>query len=43
MFSLGFSTRFYQRIEAGKPVHLQTVFKLSKAFKVPVVEFFKGL
>jgi transcriptional regulator with XRE-family HTH domain len=39
----GFSTRFYQRIEAGKPVHLRTVFKLAKALKVPVADLFKNL
>ena len=41
MYNYGFSTRFYQRIEAGKPIHLRTVFKLAKAFKVPLAEFFK--
>lgn len=32
----GFSTRFYQRIEAGKPIHFKTVLRLAKAFKCSV-------
>jgi len=39
----GFPTRFYQRIEAGKPIHLKTAVKLSKAFKIKLSELFRGL
>ncbi len=39
----GFSTRFYQRIEAGKPIHFKTVLKLSQVFSIPLSELFKGL
>ena len=42
MADYGFSTRFYQRIEAGKPIHLRTVFKLAKAFKVSVADLFRN-
>lgn len=41
MVDFGFSTRFYQRIEAGKPIHLRTVFKLAKCFKVPTASLFE--
>lgn len=39
----GFSTRFYQRIEAGKIIHLKTVLKLAKALKTSIGDLFKGL
>lgn len=38
-----FSTRFYQRIEAGKPIHLKTALKLAKVFNMKLSELFKGL
>ena len=41
MMTYGFSTRFYQRIEAGKPIHLKTVFKLASVFKIKTAEMFK--
>ncbi len=43
MADYGFSTRFYQRIEAGKPIHFKTVLKLSQVFSMPLSELFKGL
>lgn len=43
MFSLGFSYRFYQRIEAGKPIHMRTVLKLADAFGIPVKELLSDL
>ncbi len=42
MADLGFSTRFYQRIEAGKPIHFNTVLKLKNAFAVTLSQLFKG-
>ena len=43
MYRYGFSTRFYQRIEAGKHIHLSTAFNLAKAFKISLSELFNGL
>jgi transcriptional regulator with XRE-family HTH domain len=36
----GFVVRHYQRIEAGRSVTLRTVWKLARAFGVPVREIF---
>ena len=36
MMDLGFSLRHYQRIEAGRSVTLRTIWKLARAFDVPL-------
>lgn len=36
----GFSIRFYQRIEAGKPIHVRTILKLADALGVSVKQLF---
>ncbi len=38
-----FGFRFYQRIEAGKPIHMKTVLRLCDTFKISLAELFKGL
>lgn len=43
MFERGFSIRFYQRIEAGKPIHLKTVLKLADSFNISIERLFRGL
>jgi len=43
MFDLGFSYRFFQRIEAGKPIHLKTALRLADAFRVSIEYLFKNL
>ncbi|OGQ44867.1 MAG: hypothetical protein A3H42_02595 [Deltaproteobacteria bacterium RIFCSPLOWO2_02_FULL_46_8] len=40
MMDFGFSVRFYQRIEAGKPVHMKTVLKLADALGVSLKQLF---
>ncbi|OGQ04167.1 MAG: hypothetical protein A2W61_07955 [Deltaproteobacteria bacterium RIFCSPLOWO2_01_44_7] len=40
MMDFGFSVRFYQRIEAGKPIHMKTVLKLADALSVSLKQFF---
>jgi transcriptional regulator with XRE-family HTH domain len=40
MWDHGFVVRHYQRIEAGRSVTLRTVWKLARAFDVPVREIF---
>jgi DNA-binding XRE family transcriptional regulator len=43
MLSHGFSTRHYQRIEAGLPINLKTAYRLCKVFGVSFSELFEGL
>ena len=43
MLSYGFSTRHYQRIEAGLPINLKTAYRLCKIFEVSFSELFEGL
>ena len=40
MMDFGFSVRFYQRIEAGKPIHMKTVFKLADALGISLKQLF---
>lgn len=43
MMDFGFSVRFYQRIEAGKPIHMKTVLKLADALDISLKQFFANL
>lgn len=43
MMEHGFGYRFYQRIEAGKPIHFRTVLKLADVFDVTLHQLFQGL
>ena len=43
MWEHGFSPRYYQRVETGKPTKLQTSAKLSVVFDVTLSELFEGI
>lgn len=43
MINEGFSLRFYQRIEAGKPTTLKTLLKIANIFDLSLSELFKGI
>ena len=43
MMNFGFSTRHYQRIEAGLPINIKTALRLCKAFKIDLPTLFKGI
>ena len=43
MADKGFSYRFYQRIEAGKPIHFKTVLKIASVFDLSLKDLFKDL
>jgi len=43
MMQFGFDRRHYQLIESGKPFHMDTAIRLSKAFKVRLSELFESL
>ena len=43
MLSYGFSTRHYQRIEAGLPINLKTAYRLCKVFGIGLSELFEKL
>lgn len=43
MLEYGFSTRHYQRIEAGLPINVITALRICKVFKISLSDLFKGL
>lgn len=43
MISLGFSLRHWQMMEAGRPITLFTLLRVSEAFQVPLEEIVAGL
>jgi len=43
MLSYGFSTRHYQRIEAGLPINIKTALRLCKAFGLDLSKLFADL
>ena len=43
MISYGFSARHWQQIEAGRPITLTTLLRISVVFRVPVYKVVKGL
>lgn len=43
MMDHGISVRFYQRIEAGKPIHLKTVLKIADALGITLKQLFSNL
>ena len=43
MMAYGFSTRHYQRIEAGLPINIKTALRLCKAFKIKLSDLFIGM
>jgi transcriptional regulator with XRE-family HTH domain len=43
MISFGFSTRHWQQIEAGRPITVKTLLRISAAFDLPLVRLIRGL
>ena len=43
MISRGFSARHWQQIEAGRPITVKTLLRISRVFKVPLVRLLRGL
>lgn len=43
MISLGFSVRYWQKIEAGKPITLRTLLRICRLFAAPMHEVVRGL
>lgn len=43
LMEFGFTTRHYQRIEAGAPITIKTALRLCKAFKISLSDLFEGL
>jgi len=43
MISHGFSVRYWQKIEAGKPITLRTLLRICRLFSAPMHEVVRGL
>ena len=43
MISFGFSARHWQQIEAGRPITLTTLLRISESFKIAPESLIKGL
>jgi transcriptional regulator with XRE-family HTH domain len=43
MISFGFSARHWQQIEAGRPITLKTLLRISRVFEIPPVRLIRGL
>jgi transcriptional regulator with XRE-family HTH domain len=43
MLSRGFSVRYWQRVEAGKPITLRTLLRICRAFSAPLHIVVEGL
>jgi transcriptional regulator with XRE-family HTH domain len=43
MLSFGFSPRHWQQIEAGRPITLTTLLRISEVFEVPIERIVCGL
>ena len=43
MISFGFSARHWQQIEAGRPITVKTLLRISDAFNVRIVQLVRGL
>ncbi len=43
MIEHGFSARHWQQIEAGRPITVKTLLKISKTFQVPLIRLLRGL
>ena len=43
MISRGFSARHWQQIEAGRPITMKTLLRISRVFGVPLVRLLRGL
>ena len=43
MISRGFSVRYWQKIEAGKPITLRTLLRICRLFSAPMHDVVRGL
>jgi len=43
MISFGFSARHWQQIEAGRPITVKTLLRISAAFDLSLVRLIRGL
>lgn len=43
MISFGYTVRYWQRVEGGKPITLRTLLRICRIFGVPVQEVVRGL
>lgn len=43
MLSHGYSVRYWQKIEAGKPITLRTLLRICRLFSTPMGDVVKGL
>jgi transcriptional regulator with XRE-family HTH domain len=43
MLSHGYSVRYWQKIEAGKPITLRTLFRICRIFATPMCDVVRGL
>jgi transcriptional regulator with XRE-family HTH domain len=43
MISYGFSVRYWQKIEAGKPITLRTLIRICRLFSAPMHDLVRGL
>lgn len=43
MLSHGFSVRYWQKIEAGKPITLRTLLRIGRVFSTPLHKVVEGL
>lgn len=43
MFSHGYSVRYWQKVEAGKPITLRTLLRICRIFSTPMSDVVRGL
>lgn len=43
MLSQGFSVRYWQRVEAGKPITMRTLLRICRLFSTPMCDVVRGL
>lgn len=43
MITHGYSVRYWQKVEAGKPITLRTLLRICRLFRVPMCDVVRGL
>ena len=43
MFSHGYTVRYWQKVEAGKPITLRTLLRICRMFSTPMSDVVRGL
>jgi transcriptional regulator with XRE-family HTH domain len=43
MLSHGYSVRYWQKVEAGKPITLRTLLRICRLFSTPMCDVLRGL